>query len=299
MAAPLQQTSECIRIHPVTGAKYWQGERELSEFEMKYQADWFDGMDTDKVEDWNEFDWSQFDQSRCSDTNSLIAGEVIHLIDRAIERNSMRELHAFIRAFCWEGDDMPLGCAGDIKLACVQYKGEVQEFGRPQATARFIVKMVQGHARSVAAGVNYYNMTVENWIVDGMKKLFGFHGYSDAYHWEAQPGAEGDEIWLTETEEEKKAIITALSNKYVGDQQRQVLRGLRAFRLALAEELTHIGRTRCHIAERAAHVTRAVQAASSPAANTPAAELVFLNQFRASCEADAAAAAAAAAQKKA
>jgi hypothetical protein len=244
MAAPVQtlvfdeysDSEGTVCIHPVTGAKYFESvEYKLSEFEKQYQAEHSDFMDLDKVTNWNEFQWQHYNQDRNDDTNHMIFDYVQPLIDRAIDRNSMRELHAFIRAFCWKDDDIPLGCAADIQQACVRYKGEVQEFGRPQATARFIVKMVQGHARSVAAGVNYYNRTVENWIVDGMKKLF-----YEEYHWDALPGAEDEDRLSVETEDEKKEIITAISRKYVGDQQRLVLRGLRQFRLEAEIEIKRI-----------------------------------------------------------
>jgi len=304
MAAPLQQTSSNdsegkVYIDLRTGARYDNAalEYKLTEWEKQYQSEHGDFMDLDKVTNWNEFQWQHYNQDRNDDTNHMIFDYIQPLIDRAIERNSMRELHAFIRAFCWKADDIPLGGAGDIQQACVQYKSEAEEFGRPKATARFIVKMVQGHARSVAAGVNYYNRTVENWIVDGMKKLFGWNG-GDAYHWDALPGGDHrmQEIWLVETEDEKKEIINSISRKYVGDQQRRVLRGLRQFRLALAEDLMHHGKPNGHFAERAAHVTQAVQAAASTA--TPA-EMDILVKYRTSCQADAAAAAAAAAAQKA
>jgi hypothetical protein len=220
-----------VRINPATGAKYFQGDHVLTEFEMKYQAEDGDYMDMDKIEDINEFEWQHYNQERDDDTNSAIWElHVRPAIERGIARNSMADIHPFIRAFVFIQNDAPLGCAGDIKLACAQFKADTAEFGRWQATARYIAKMVKAHDRSVAAGANYFHMGISNWVEDGMKMLFGWTeiGYEN-FHWEALdsiPEADRPE----ETVEDKQRIVEALGRKFSGDKLREVMLGLRRFR---------------------------------------------------------------------
>ena len=223
-----------VLVNEETGELYYQGERVLSAFEKRYQSKLGDIMDIRKIEDYNTLEWEHYDFDRCGDTNSIIYDGVRPIVEAAVRRGRMDRVHPFIRAWCFPCDDVPLKYAGDLALALSLFKDDTAEFGRWQATVRFIAKLVRAHARSVKNGVNFNDNTAEDWVHQGMLGLFGWDGETD-YHTESLPhDASG------ETESDKQLIVEALSRKFKGPLRTQVLAGLRRFRMeyeALLREL--------------------------------------------------------------
>ena len=213
-----------VRVNEETGELYYQGERELSAFEKRYQSADGDYMDVNKIADYNTVEWEHYDFKRCWDTNCIIYDGVRPIVEEAVHRRRLDGVHPFIRAWCFPGDDVPLRHAGELVLALSLFKDEVDEFGRWQATARFIGKMIKAHARSVRNEVNFNDNTADDWVYQGMQMLFGCWDDDPNIHRESRPLDE-------ETREDKRRIVDALRHAFSGQQLTQSLAGLRRFRV--------------------------------------------------------------------
>ena len=167
-------------VCPETGRIYfaYDGNPPLNASRIAVQSAWENDIDRSLVRDWNKFDWQCIDWAGADDDSDFQASllqEIAQLMIAAVEANPRcnpkTKLCAWIRAWCWPNDEVPLLHCATLVMAGHAYARQAPVIGGVEAAMILIHAALNGHQTSVDEGVNWYNRTQLHWVQDAMSVL--------------------------------------------------------------------------------------------------------------------------------